>query len=145
MRAGELLVFDGGYGTALFAAGLLNGACPELWNDTHPDVVRGIHKGYFDAGSDFVETNTFGGRRLKLNEYAIGDRTRELNDKGARLARVGVPPGRLGGWIDRSDEPTARRVRAPRRHHRRGVLRDLQGAGGRRSPRAASTSSPSRR
>ena len=91
-KAGERLVFDGGYGTALFAAGLLNGACPELWNDTHPEVVRGIHKGYFDAGSDFVETNTFGGTRLKLNEYQIGDRTSELNDKGARLARSVCPP-----------------------------------------------------
>ena len=55
MKAGDTLVFDGGYGTMLFAAGLLNGACPELWNDTHADVVAGIHKGYFDAGSDIVE------------------------------------------------------------------------------------------
>src|SRR3546814_9464209 len=47
---------------------LLNGACPELWNDTHASVVAGIHKGYFDAGSDIVETNTFGGTRLKLEE-----------------------------------------------------------------------------
>ena len=81
-RAGGPLVFDGGYSTALFAAGLLNGACPELWNDTHADIVRGIHKGYFDAGSDLVETNTFGGTRLKLNEYQLGDRTRELNERG---------------------------------------------------------------
>jgi len=94
-HAGELLVFDGGYGTMLFAAGLANGACPELWNDTHADVVRDIHRAYFDAGSDFVETNTFGGTRLKLNEYAIGDRTRELNEKGARLARAACPPGGL--------------------------------------------------
>ena len=90
-RAGDLLVFDGGYGTMLFAAGLANGACPELWNDTHPDVIQGIYRGYFDAGSDFVETNTFGGSRLKLNEYAIGDRTRELNEQGARLARAAAP------------------------------------------------------
>ena len=93
VRAGDPLVFDGGYGTALFAAGLLNGACPELWNDTHAEIVRGIHKGYFDAGSDLVETNTFGGTRLKLNEYQIGDRTRELNHKGAVLARSVCPPG----------------------------------------------------
>ncbi|MBI2879749.1 MAG: hypothetical protein HYY19_08515, partial [Candidatus Rokubacteria bacterium] len=33
----EPLVFDGGYGTMLFAAGLVDGACPELWNDTRPD------------------------------------------------------------------------------------------------------------
>jgi len=105
VRAGETLVFDGGYGTMLFAAGLLNGACPELWNDTHADIVRGIHQGYFDAGSDIVETNTFGGTRLKLNEYKIGDRTRELNEKGARLARAAAPPH---GYIAGSIGPTSR-------------------------------------
>jgi 5-methyltetrahydrofolate--homocysteine methyltransferase len=105
VRAGERLVFDGGYGTMLFAAGLLNGACPELWNDTHADVVAGIHKGYFDAGSDIVETNTFGGTRLKLHEYKIGDRTAELNVKGARLARAVAPPT---GYIAGSIGPTSR-------------------------------------
>lgn len=94
LRTGEILLFDGGYGTMLFAAGLLNGACPEDWNHTHPEVVRGIHQGYFDAGSHIVETNTFGGTRLKLKEYGIGDRTRELNEKGVRLARAAAPPDR---------------------------------------------------
>jgi 5-methyltetrahydrofolate--homocysteine methyltransferase len=105
LQAGDTLVFDGGYGTMLFAAGLLNGACPELWNDTHADVVASIHKGYFDAGSDIVETNTFGGTRLKLDEYRIGDRTRELNVKGARLARSLAP---AGGWVAGSIGPTSR-------------------------------------
>jgi 5-methyltetrahydrofolate--homocysteine methyltransferase len=105
IRAGETLVFDGGYGTMLFAAGLLNGACPELWNDTHADVVTGIHQGYFDAGSHIVETNTFGGTRLKLDEYRIGDRTRELNVKGARLARGAAP---AGGYVAGSIGPTSR-------------------------------------
>ena len=90
--SGERLVFDGGYGTMLFAAGLANGACPELWNDTHADVIEGIHRDYFGAGSDLVATNTFGGSRLKLNEYGLGDRTRELNERGARLARAAAPP-----------------------------------------------------
>jgi 5-methyltetrahydrofolate--homocysteine methyltransferase len=103
--AGETLVFDGGYGTMLFAAGLANGACPELWNDTHAAVVAGIHQGYFDAGSDIVETNTFGGSRLKLDEYKIGDRTRELNVKGARLARSVMPAGR---YVAGSIGPTSR-------------------------------------
>ena len=105
VKAGETLVFDGGYGTMLFAAGLLNGACPELWNDTHADVVRGIHAGYYDAGSHLVETNTFGGTRLKLNEYKLGDRTRELNVKGARLARAAAPPDR---YVAGSIGPTSR-------------------------------------
>jgi 5-methyltetrahydrofolate--homocysteine methyltransferase len=105
VRAGEVLVFDGGYGTELFAAGLANGACPELWNDTHADTVRRIHKGYFDAGSQIVETNTFGGTRLKLNEYRIGDRTRELNERGARLARSVAP---AHGFVAGSIGPTSR-------------------------------------
>ena len=105
IRQGETLVFDGGYGTMLFAAGLLNGACPELWNDTHAEVVSEIHKGYFDAGSQIVETNTFGGSRLKLDEYRLGDRTRELNVKGARLARAVAPPE---GYIAGSIGPTSR-------------------------------------
>ena len=105
VRAGETLVFDGGYGTMLFSAGLLNGACPELWNDTHADVVAGIHRGYFAAGSQIVETNTFGGSRLKLDEYQLGDRTRELNVKGARLARAVAPPD---GYIAGSIGPTSR-------------------------------------
>jgi len=105
VRAGEVLVFDGGYGTELFAAGLANGACPELWNDTHADTVRRIHKGYFDAGSQIVETNTFGGSRLKLNEYRLGDRTRELNERGARLARSVAP---AAGFVAGSIGPTSR-------------------------------------
>jgi 5-methyltetrahydrofolate--homocysteine methyltransferase len=105
LRTGETLVFDGGYGTMLFAAGLLNGACPELWNDTQADIVARIHKAYFAAGSDIVETNTFGGSRLKLDEYRIGDRTRELNVKGARLARAGAP---AHGFVAGSIGPTSR-------------------------------------
>ena len=105
VRAGDVLVFDGGYGTMLFAAGLANGACPELWNDTHAEIVRGIHRAYFEAGSQIVETNTFGGSRLKLDEYRIGDRTRELNEKGARLARAAASGG---GWVAGSIGPTSR-------------------------------------
>ena len=110
VRAGELLVFDGGYGTALFDAGLVDGHCPEIWNDSHAEIVRGIHKGYFDAGSDIVETNTFGASRLKLKEYnerygyAVTDRTRELNAVGAQLARS-VCPGH--GFVAGSIGPTS--------------------------------------
>ena len=59
---------------AFLAAGLLNGACPEVWNDTHADVVAGIHQGYYDAGSHIVETNTFGGTRPRQVMFGAGQR-----------------------------------------------------------------------
>ncbi len=90
----EVLVFDGAMGTMLFEAGLVDGACPELWNDSRPEAIQGIHRAYFAAGSDLVETNTFGGTRLKLKPYDLQDRAWELNVKGARLARSVCPPGK---------------------------------------------------
>src|SRR5262249_16763915 len=105
IRGGQTLVFDGGYGPMLFAAGLLNGACPRLWNDTHPHGLRRIHQGYLDARRDIVPTHTFRGTRLKLNVNQIGDRTGERNGRGGRLARAVAPTGR---YVAGSIGPTSR-------------------------------------
>ncbi|MBO5670318.1 MAG: homocysteine S-methyltransferase family protein, partial [Clostridia bacterium] len=58
---------DGGMGTLLQARGLTPGEYPERWNLTHPDVIRDIHKAYYDAGSHVVSTNTFGANVLKFS------------------------------------------------------------------------------
>ncbi|GAA1986294.1 methionine synthase [Amycolatopsis minnesotensis] len=61
--------------------------CNEILNVTRPDVVRGVHRGYLEAGADAVETNTFGANFANLAEYDIEDRIFELSEIGARLAR----------------------------------------------------------
>ncbi len=67
----DLLVLDGGMGTLLQAKGLKPGELPETWNLTHPEVIRDIHKAYFDAGSNVVSTNTFGANLLKFSEEEL--------------------------------------------------------------------------
>jgi 5-methyltetrahydrofolate--homocysteine methyltransferase len=93
----RVMVADGAMGTMLQDAGErgdlvlddfagLEG-CNEILNDTRPDVVAGIHRAYFAAGADAVETNTFGANLPNLADYDIADRIRELAEKGARVAR----------------------------------------------------------
>jgi 5-methyltetrahydrofolate--homocysteine methyltransferase len=60
--------------------------CNEVLNVTRPDVVRAVHEEYFAAGSDCVETNTFGANLANLGEYGIAERIEELSEAGARIA-----------------------------------------------------------
>jgi 5-methyltetrahydrofolate--homocysteine methyltransferase len=90
LRSGEPILADGAMGTMLFAAGLQFGDPPEVWNLSHPDVVRRIHRGYLDAGSRIVMTNTFGGNRLRLGLHGLQDRVEDLNRTAAILLRAEV-------------------------------------------------------
>ena len=63
----ELLFFDGGMGTLLQKEGLLPGELPENWNIEKPEIIRGIHKAYYAAGSNILLTNTFGANRIKYS------------------------------------------------------------------------------
>lgn len=63
----ELLFLDGGMGTLLQEKGLAPGELPEMWNVTHPEEIKTIHRNYIEAGSDIVLTNTFGANALKFH------------------------------------------------------------------------------
>ena len=91
----RILVMDGAMGTMLQQAQLtaadfggpqLEG-CNEYLVVTRPDVVLSIHRKYLLAGSDIIETNSFGGTPIVLAEYQLGERARELNRRAAELAR----------------------------------------------------------
>ena len=61
--------------------------CSEVLVLSRPDIIRDIHADFFGVGCDIVETNTFGGSRIVLAEFDLGDRVHEINVKAAQLAR----------------------------------------------------------
>src|ERR1700737_4279477 len=95
LLAQRILVLDGAMGTMLqqrnltaadFGGAALEG-CNENLVRTRPDVVLDIHRKYFEAGSDIVETNSFGGASIVLAEYGLAADSAELNKRAAQLAR----------------------------------------------------------
>jgi 5-methyltetrahydrofolate--homocysteine methyltransferase len=91
----RVLLFDGAFGTFMqgqdlgpddFGGEVLDG-CNEHLVLTRPDLVAQMHDEFFVAGVDAVETATFGAFPLVLNEYAIADKTYEINRRAAEIAR----------------------------------------------------------
>jgi methionine synthase I (cobalamin-dependent) len=88
LESGKTILLDGAMGTMLIEAGLEPGDPPELWNMEHPDKIRAIHRGYIDAGSQVILTNSFGGHPLRLAMHGMAERAFELNKVAAELARA---------------------------------------------------------
>lgn len=90
----QVLLCDGGMGSRVQALTLdiekdfwNRENCTEVLNLSRPDMVREIHRGYFEAGADMVETNTFGGSPITLAEFELEDRAFEINKIAGELAR----------------------------------------------------------
>ncbi|MFH1023119.1 MAG: bifunctional homocysteine S-methyltransferase/methylenetetrahydrofolate reductase [Planctomycetota bacterium] len=83
----NLLVGDGAMGTLLYARGMPLSVSYDSLNLTDPERIRAIHREYVAAGARFIETNTFGADRLNLARHGLGDRVRDINLAGARIAR----------------------------------------------------------
>ncbi len=129
-RSGGPVMADGAMGTMLFQNGLQFGDPPEVWNLTQPEIIRRIQRGYLDAGSQIIMTNTFGGNRLRLALHGLSARVDELNRTAAILARAEV---RAAGDT------------RPRRRRHRPERRDRGARSARSTTRSPSTSSASRR
>jgi len=89
------VLLDGGMGTELIKHGIPQGACSESWNEEKPKIVKKIHKSYYDAGSDVVLTNSFGGNKIKLDSHGFGEKCHELNLAAAKLAVEVRPEGKF--------------------------------------------------
>ena len=104
--ARRVLIFDGGMGTMLQAAGLPAGREPELWNLERPEAVKDVHRQYLSAGADIVTTNTFGANAVKLSGHPV----EELAAAGVTLARQAVAE-HGGGFVALDLGPTGRLLR----------------------------------
>lgn len=69
----NIVYLDGGMGTLLQKSGLQPGELPERWNISHPEVIKEIHKSYYDSGSNIVNTNTFGANSLKFDTDELSE------------------------------------------------------------------------
>jgi homocysteine S-methyltransferase len=89
LRQGPILC-DGAMGTLLYAKGIFINRCYDELNLSQPDLIRGIHQEYLQAGAEIIETNTFGANGYRLDRHGLGQQVREINLAGARLAREAV-------------------------------------------------------
>src|ERR1700756_5485232 len=116
----SVVVYDGGMGATLEQFDLtqedyggLEGKCHEALVLNRPDVIEGVHASMLDAGAEVLETDTFQGSRLKLEEWGLGEHTLEINTKAAELARKAAGEdryvaGSIGptGYLPASEDPS---------------------------------------
>jgi 5-methyltetrahydrofolate--homocysteine methyltransferase len=87
VRRGDIILGDGAMGTMLFKKGLKPGDCPEELNLSSPEILKEIAAAYLDAGAEIIQTNTFGGSPLKLQQYSLDSKTEVINRRAVETVR----------------------------------------------------------
>src|SRR5271167_1742274 len=99
---------DGAMGTLLYAKGIfINRSYDEL-NLSQPELIRGIHHEYLQAGAEIIETNTFGANSFRLGRHSLADKVNDINRAGARLAREAAKS--FDVWVAGSVGPLGTRI-----------------------------------
>ncbi len=102
----HILYLDGGMGTLLQARGLVPGELPERWNITHPDVITDIHRDYYNAGSNVVNTNTFGANSLKFSDEELEEIIKAAIENARNAAKTSSVTGEK--WVALDIGPSGR-------------------------------------
>jgi methionine synthase / methylenetetrahydrofolate reductase(NADPH) len=99
---------DGAMGTLLYAKGVFINRCYDELNISQPDLIRGVHHEYLQAGAEIVETNTFGANSFRLARHSLADKVQEINRAGARLAKEAAKS--FDVWVAGSVGPLGTRI-----------------------------------
>jgi len=99
---------DGATGTLLYEKGIFINRCYDELNISQPDLIRGLHHDYLQAGAEVIETNTFGGNSFRLERHGLAGKIREINLAGARLAKEAAKS--FDAWVAGSVGPLGVRI-----------------------------------
>jgi len=99
---------DGAMGTLLYSKGVFINRCYDELNLSQPDLIRGVHHEYLQAGAEIIETNTFGANSFRLARHSLADKVRDVNRMGATLAREAAKS--FDVWVGGSVGPLGTRI-----------------------------------